>query len=71
MSEPSSLSELIDTAVVDLDSRTANAVRSALLGTYKLGAAVMRRQMLEYLTTKHEIVESGLIDLRVEGTDES
>lgn len=70
MSDPT-FADLVDEVTADLDPATAATMRSTMISIYKLGAATVRRQIMEHLTESHAQAEIEIADLRLEGLREN
>jgi hypothetical protein len=65
--ELADINRIVDEAVEGLDPVQQDAMRRCLLGVYRLGAAVMRRQLLERLAAGQEKIEDDLQNMKVKG----
>jgi hypothetical protein len=59
--------DLIEAACADLDPKTATALRKAMMSTFRLGAAMMRNQILTRLSEGHQSLELGICDISLDG----
>lgn len=62
-----SLEGMIDSVIADMDPEIAGAFRSAMIQTYRLGGAVMRRQMMEAALQGQEAMAEAMSSVRLEG----
>lgn len=66
-----SFADMVDEATADLDPTMAATMRSTMVSIYKLGAATVRRQIMQHLTESHAQAELEIAELRLEGLREN